>query len=77
MRRLLDDSVSIDRAYREISANRPTPQATVEAVMVGVRERGVKALTEPDMLRRLAGCDEAAKAEINRRVAALLRETPA
>jgi len=42
-------------------------------VMVGVRERGVKALTEPDMLRRLAGCDEAAKAEINRRVAALLR----
>jgi hypothetical protein len=77
LRRLLDDSVNIDRAYREINANRPTPQVTIEAVVVAVRERGVKALTEPDMLRRLGGCDKAARDEINRRVAALLRETPA
>jgi hypothetical protein len=74
---LLDDSVSLDRAYREINANRPTPQVTIEAVLFAVRERGVKALTEPDNLRRLAGCDKGARDEINRRVAALLRETPA
>jgi hypothetical protein len=75
---LLDDSVSIDRAYRAVvTALRPTPQATIEAVLCAVCERGVKALTEPDNLRRLRGCDEAAKAEINRRVDALLRETAA
>ncbi len=73
LRRLLDDSISIDRAYREINANRPTPQTTIEAVIVSVRERGVKALSEPDTLARLAGCDEAARAEINRRVASLAR----
>jgi hypothetical protein len=66
---LLDDSVSIDRAYREIGADRPTPQATVEAVMSAVRERGLKALTEPDTQERIARCDAAAIAEINRRIA--------
>ena len=69
MRRLLDDSVSIDRAYREINANRPTPQVTIEAVLVAVREHGVKALTEPVNQGRLARCDAAAVAEINRRIA--------
>jgi hypothetical protein len=69
LRRLTDDSVSIDRAYREINANRPTPQGTVEAVLFAVRERSVKALAEPVNQERLARCDAAAIAEINRRIA--------
>jgi hypothetical protein len=60
------------RRQAVVIALRPTPQVTVEAVLFAVRERGVKALTEPDTLRRLGGCDEAARAEINRRVAALI-----
>jgi hypothetical protein len=56
---------------------RPTPAVTIEAVIWAVRERGVRALTEPAILRRLGGCDQAARAEINRRLDALLRETAA
>jgi hypothetical protein len=69
LRRLLDDSVSIDRAMREIGADRPTPQMTVEAVLFASRARGLAALTEPDTQERLARCDAAAIAEINRRIA--------
>jgi hypothetical protein len=65
------------RRQAVVIALRPTPQVTIEGVVAAVRERGVKALTEPATLRRLGGCDEAARAEINRRLDALLRETAA
>jgi hypothetical protein len=52
-------------------APRPTPQATIEAIMYGVRARGVAALKEPANAERLRRCDAAARAEINRRIAAL------
>jgi hypothetical protein len=49
----------------------PTPQSTIEAVMCSVRARGVDALKEPATRERLLQCDARAKAEINRRIAAL------
>jgi hypothetical protein len=53
--------------------NRPhkTPQTTIEAVLHSVRERGLEALTEPANIARLSGCDEMARAEINKRIARL------
>jgi hypothetical protein len=50
-----------------------TPQSTIEAVMVAVRARGIAALKEPATIERLMRCDDAARAEINRRIAALQR----
>jgi len=54
--------------------NRPnrTPQTTIEAVLDSVRERGLEALKEPANIARLSGCDEMARAEINKRIARLL-----
>ena len=54
--------------------NRPrrTPQATIEAVIYSVRERGIAALREPTNIERLVTCDDAAKAEINERIARLI-----
>jgi hypothetical protein len=49
----------------------PTPQSTIEAVMHAVRARGVDTLQEPATRERLLQCDARAKAEINRRIAAL------
>ena len=48
-----------------------TPQVTIEAVVHAVRERGVDALKEAATIERLSRCDAKARAEINRRVAAL------
>jgi hypothetical protein len=50
---------------------RPTPQSTVEAVLIAVRERGIGALDEPDNVERLQRCDQAARRQINERIAAL------
>ena len=48
-----------------------TPQTTIEAVMYCVRERGLAALREPANQRRLITFDDAARAEVNRRIAKL------
>ena len=48
-----------------------TPQTTIEAVMHCVRERGLSALREPANQQRLITCDDAARAEVNRRIAKL------
>lgn len=58
-------------ALRNAGKPRPTPQATVEAIMYCVRQRGVAALKEPDTAGRLAECDQVARVEINRRIARL------
>jgi hypothetical protein len=55
----------------EVRQNGRTPGATIEAVMFSVRERGVAALEEPKNIERLSRCDASARAEINRRIAAL------
>jgi hypothetical protein len=71
LRRLAD--MSFDRMWSETNAPRlrPTPQATVEAVLEDVKERGVAALREPKNIERLTRCDAAAKAQIDRRIAKL------
>jgi hypothetical protein len=75
-RRLLDNSVSLERAWAEVNdpRNRPTPQVTIEAIVYCVGERGVAALAEPDNKERLKTCDAAAKREIRERIARLTRE---
>jgi len=44
------------------------PQSTVEALMMGLRERGIAALTEPKVRRRLSECDEQQVAEVGNRL---------
>ena len=52
LRRLLEDDVSLERAYHELMRNRPAPTATVEALVYSLR-RGVTELTRPNAQRRL------------------------
>ena len=55
-----------------MTAHRPTPQTTIDAIIYSVCERGLIALKEPANLNRLSHCDKAAKAEINKRIEGLL-----
>jgi hypothetical protein len=66
LRQLLDDDVSLERAWAEINGNRPTPEATVEAIKEAVRRRGASALDEPRTRDRLAQCDAKALKAIDR-----------
>ena len=50
----------------------PTPQATIEAIMHLVRERGLGSLKEPATIERLSRCDAAARAQINYRIDRLI-----
>ena len=74
LRSLLDDLVSLDRAWRELNYTRPTPQTVIDAILYGMRERGLAALEESPNIARLSRCDAAARDEINRRIAALSSE---
>jgi hypothetical protein len=53
-----------------------TPQTTIEAVMYCVRERGLAALREPANQQRLMTFDDAARGEVNRRIAKLEEGRP-
>jgi hypothetical protein len=70
------DDVSLERMWAELNdpRNRPTPKATIEALMQAVRERGVAALKEPVTAERLKYCDAAAQAEIEQRIAILRKD---
>jgi hypothetical protein len=74
-RRLLAQDVTLEQAWFEVNdpQARPTPQVTVEAILHCVRERGLAALKEPANLERLARCDAAAKAQIDKRIGKLMR----
>jgi hypothetical protein len=52
-------------------ASVPTPQVTIEAILYCVRERGPSALKEPANVERLRRCDEAARRQVNERIAKL------
>ena len=71
LERLFDPSLSFERVWNEINdpRNRPTPQATIEAILLRVRERGVAALNEPENIERLQRCDDAARTQIDERIA--------
>src|SRR5262249_34920390 len=65
LQRLVDDDVSLERAYEQRMKARPTPNATIEAVKQAVRDRGVSALDEVETQERLRRCDAAAITEID------------
>ena len=65
------NTMSIDALYRALNTS-STPQTTVEAIMVAVRERGLAALKDAANVERLARCDQAARAQINRRIARVI-----
>ena len=66
------NAMSIDTLYRALNNPSATPQTTVEAIMVAVRERGLFALKDAASVERLARCDQAARAQINQRIARLI-----
>jgi hypothetical protein len=72
LRRLMDDDVSIERAWHEI--NHPTNRAaasTVEALMLGLRDRGTAALAEGPVRQRLVQLDEEQVVKVGDRLQAL------
>jgi hypothetical protein len=66
-RRLLADDVSYERAYAEFMRERPTSEATVDALVYSLR-RGIAELTRPDILRRLSELDKGQLKAICRRL---------
>jgi len=73
LRSLMPDEVSLDRAWDEINRAareryNAAPKPTVEAPMYSLRERGVRALEEPNTLRRLSELSEAQIKEVCRRI---------
>ena len=76
LRHLMDDDVSLNAAWYKLNdpRSRPTPEATINAVMHAVRERGLEALKEPATAERLERCDATAKTEIEQRIAKLQKD---
>jgi hypothetical protein len=66
------NNMSIDALCGALNTRSSTPQATVEAIMVAARERGLAALKDAANVARLARCDRSARAQINQRIARLL-----
>jgi len=64
LRRLLDDDVSLGRAWPELSRPSGAATSTAEALAFSLRSRGVQALGEPDVLRRLAQLDNTQLREV-------------
>jgi len=56
----------MDALSQLLNCERPTPQATIEAIMHSVRERGLGALREPATIERLSRCDADARAWLDR-----------
>ena len=54
---MINGSTSLERAYHDISRNRPAPSTLVEALMPSLR-RGVTELIRPDTQRRLSALDK-------------------
>ena len=68
LRRLLEDEVSLERAWSELNrGDGRTPEATVEALMYSLR-RGVGEIDKPDTRRRLAALDKRQLKQVCRRV---------
>jgi transposase len=66
---LMVEGVRIDRAWRELNrAPDRVSASTVEALMYSLRERGTKALEEPDTKRRLSQCSDEQVIEVGNRL---------
>ena len=71
LRGLLAVGVSLERACREIEAHRSKQGAassTIEALMMGLRERGTAALAEEPVRQRLAQLDQQQVIEVGDRL---------
>ena len=68
------NTMSLDALYRALNNFRATPQTTVEAIMVTVRERGLAALKEAATVERLVRCDQVARLQINERITRLYQQ---
>jgi hypothetical protein len=68
---LMAPRISLERAWHELQRNRPTPKATIDAVLQAVCERGLRALEEPTTARRLAACDANARSEIKKQISSI------
>jgi hypothetical protein len=65
LRRLMADDVSLDRAWHELRDSRPTPEVTIDAIKLAVRERGLRVLEDPLNQERLRRCDAGARARLD------------
>ena len=65
---------TFDALYRDLNKPSATPQATVEAIIVAVRERGVGALKDAANVERLVRCDRVARRQINERITRLYEQ---
>jgi hypothetical protein len=69
LRRLFDDGVALQRAWHELNRTPGRAAAsTVEALMLGLRERGVRALDEPGTQRRLGELNDEQAIEVGTRL---------
>jgi hypothetical protein len=66
-RRLLADDVSYERAYAEFMRERPTPEATVEALVYSLR-RSIAELTKHDTRKRLGALSDNQLIEVSTRL---------
>src|SRR5262249_51583970 len=75
LRRLLEDDVSLERAWFELNKrhDNEAPQATVEALVYELRTYGLAALERPNCRRRLA---DVSTAQLRDVIARLLRLRP-
>lgn len=74
LRRLMADDVSLERACHEIGRNRQAPQQTIEALMLGLRSRGVNALNEAAVRQRLLALNDQQLNDVCRRLQRLKPE---
>jgi hypothetical protein len=75
LRRLHKSSVSLERAYTELNRTPGRAAAsTIEALMFGLRERGVAALNEPKVQSRLAALSDVQLLEVATRLQKLKPE---
>jgi hypothetical protein len=70
LRTLLESGPPFSQVYYAVNSHRAdgAPHPTIEALMLGLRERGTKALTEPDVQRRLSELNEAQLREVGARL---------
>jgi transposase len=68
LRRLLQDDVSLERAYAELNRRDCAAAMTVEALVWSLRERGLNALQEPATKRRLSQLNDEQLVEVGNRL---------
>ena len=68
------EDMTLDELWAPLNRERPTPQATVEALMLGLHERGVAALNEPKVESRLAALSDVQLLEVATRLQKLKPE---